>query len=135
MKQLLRNFLSELVCALPVGTLTDRRYHDKYQNRGFHVTPVHFYSPVPDTREFPADLFDRPSLMPGVDMNEERQINNAIELSKKYENEYLNFNQNGFGGVDGFMLYSMIRSRKPKRVIEIGSGSSTLVSLNALNKN
>lgn len=41
----------------------------------------------------------------------------------------------GLAKVDAFVLYSMIRGKKPKLMIEIGSGESTKISLKALNKN
>jgi predicted O-methyltransferase YrrM len=41
----------------------------------------------------------------------------------------------GFSGVDGAMLYAMIRSFKPRRIVEIGSGHSTLLSIEALERN
>ena len=40
-----------------------------------------------------------------------------------------------FTGIDGAMLYSMIRKYKPRRIIEVGSGSSSLLSLLALERN
>ena len=46
------------------------------------------------------------------------------------------FVDNGaFESVDAEVLYAMIRGAKPKRVLEIGSGWSTLLSLRALAAN
>jgi len=44
-------------------------------------------------------------------------------------------NNGSFGFVSGQMHYCIIRHFKPKRIIEVGSGYSTLVSLAALDKN
>jgi len=42
---------------------------------------------------------------------------------------------NWFGPVDGEMLYAMIRSSRPRRIVEVGSGMSTLCMKLALAKN
>ena len=39
-----------------------------------------------------------------------------------------------FGGFDGAMLYAIVKTFSPRRIIEIGSGRSTLISLAALKK-
>jgi hypothetical protein len=36
-----------------------------WENRGYHITPVHFYSPIPDTRVVDKTEF-RPSQCPGI---------------------------------------------------------------------
>ena len=41
-----------------------------WERHGFHVTPVHFYQPIPDTRSLPESLWGRPSELVGVDMNQ-----------------------------------------------------------------
>jgi predicted O-methyltransferase YrrM len=41
----------------------------------------------------------------------------------------------GFSGMDGALLYSMVRRYKPRQILEIGSGNSTLLSLLALQRN
>ena len=56
-----------------------------------------------------------------------------LSLNKNAENFYV---QNGnFGAGDAELYYLLIRDRKPKRIIEIGSGFSTQLSLLALEKN
>src|SRR6266404_8565105 len=41
-----------------------------WQRHGFHVTPVHFYQPIPDTASLPETLWNRPSELAGIDMND-----------------------------------------------------------------
>jgi hypothetical protein len=36
-----------------------------WEQHGFHVTPVHFYQPIPDTQGLPETLWDRPSELVG----------------------------------------------------------------------
>ena len=69
------------------------------------------------------------------------------DLAKNYFCEYFALNTDplsppgiysrnvGYGGTDGAMLYSIIRLRKPRRIIEIGSGNSTLLAIIAARKN
>jgi hypothetical protein len=45
-----------------------------WERHGFHVTPVHFYQPIPDTQALPETLWNRPSELVGVDMNEPVQL-------------------------------------------------------------
>jgi len=95
-----------------------------WQALGFHITPNHFYAPIPDTRSLKDDLWTCESAMAGVDINEERQFELLAEFSTKFKNEY-NFPRqktkdsiNGeyylenasFESVDAEILYCMIFS-------------------------
>ena len=47
-----------------------------WQKSGFHITLNHFYSPIPDTKDLKnRDLWDRDAEMPGINMNEDGQLN------------------------------------------------------------
>jgi hypothetical protein len=50
------------------------------------------------------------------------------EFSFRYENS-------SFGAGDADFLYNLIRHKRPARIIEIGSGNSTLMARQAINKN
>ncbi|MHB8336542.1 MAG: hypothetical protein ACYDEE_03905 [Ignavibacteriaceae bacterium] len=120
-----------------------------FERLGFHVLPVHYYTPIPDTRVLRKSfLFDEKSDLAGIDMNDGKQIDLMNLVVDKFKNEYENFplnptnnktdyylNNGTFGFVSGQMNYSLIRYFNPKNVIEIGSGNSTLNTLKALNKN
>jgi len=45
------------------------------------------------------------------------------------------FNNAGFGTGDAEYWYQLIRLKKPRTIIEIGSGNSTLMALTSINKN
>lgn len=69
-----------------------------------------------------------------------RQLENAEELSAllktKPDGERKYFLSNGgFEEGDADLYYLMIRNLKPKKIIEIGSGFSTLLALEAIRKN
>ena len=45
-----------------------------WERHGFHVTPVHFYEPIPDTQSLPETLWSQPSELVGIDMNDSMQL-------------------------------------------------------------
>ena len=123
-----------LARVVPAKVFRDKRYFQLWQARGYHITPVHFYEPVPDTRTLKDDLWSKPSEMVGVDMNESRQLEFLSEFSSRYKSEYEALGK-FVGGMDWEVLYCMIRHFKPRRIIEIGSGNSTKVSAMTIEKN
>lgn len=119
-----------------------------WERLGIHVTPIHFYEPIPDTRSLSDNLWTNPSALVGLQMNEEGQRRLLEVFSSSYRSEYEGLPKDrtptpyryyvdncGFGSVDGELLYCMIRHFKPRRIIEIGSGNSTYLSAQAILKN
>lgn len=119
-----------------------------WQGLGFHVTPNHFYSPIPDTRTLKSDLWLKYSELKGIDINEKKQLTLLSLFVSKYKDEYNNFpkkrtsipyeyyiNNGGFESIDGEILYCIIRNFKPRKILEIGSGNSTYLSAQAIIKN
>lgn len=118
-----------------------------WERLGVHVTPVHFYQPIPDTRRLPADVFTRRTAMPGVDMNEAGQLA-FLEKLARYREEFAAFPKaptgdptkfhlanDSFAAIDAELLWGVLRETKPKRVVEVGSGMSTLLAAEALRRN
>jgi len=102
---------------------------------GIHVTPVHYYSPIPDTRTLGDDVFESEFSMTGVDMNDSVQTEWLKSIAPRYVDEYTPAENTGLSLVDSAVLYAMIRERKPRIMVEIGSGESTRISLQALTVN
>jgi len=109
---------------------------------------VHFYSPVPDIPDLiKRDIFSKESELPGIDLKLDKQLDFLMEIGGIYGNEcswpdnstsdpLQFFLQNGcfsFGCASS--LHSIIRYFKPKKIIEIGSGYSSLVISAALKNN
>ncbi|MDP9432721.1 MAG: class I SAM-dependent methyltransferase [Actinomycetota bacterium] len=120
---------------------------EQWEAAGWHLTPNHFYSPIPDVSQLPDALWETESELPGIDMRDAEQLRLLGELSANFGDEfnalprsaagpleYFVDNQ-AFESVDGEMLYALIRKYKPSRVLEVGSGWSTLCSLAALRRN
>ena len=146
MKQVVRRFLARAVAMLPRGILLDHGHFNMFERAGFHITPVHFYEPIPNTAELDSSLWSKPSELPGIRQNVPAQIGSRTVSDAGYFAEFAQFpempdapgeygREAGFGGLDGAMLYAMVRNIKPRTIIEIGSGYSTLLSLKALKLN
>jgi hypothetical protein len=118
-----------------------------WERHGFHVTPVHFYQPIPDTRSLPETLWSRPSELIGIDMNQRAQLN-LLRTFSKFRDEFDRFPTappaerdrfylgNGlFDGVDALVAYCMVRHFQPRLIIEVGSGFSSLALGEASSKN
>jgi hypothetical protein len=130
------------------GLAFDRNYFRLWEEYGFHITPNHFYQPIPDVSQLKETLWERPDDLAGIDMNDDGQLSLLDQVCAQYKSEYdrfpdhptstpyeYYFNQPMFRSVDAEILYCIIRHFKPARIVEIGSGFSTLVAATACRKN
>lgn len=112
------------------------------------VLPIadHYYEPLFNPKHLRYSLKNERTLL-GIDFNDQEQLeilsrfNYNEELltfplnsSNKITREY-QYNVGSFLSGDAEYLYNMIRLYNPKNIIEIGSGSSTLMAQNAIKKN
>ena len=104
-----------------------------------------YYEPVFDFDQLKFNLNEKRNL-PGINMNVSEQIELLKSLNYTNELKQLNFdklspvsnfniNNNFFVGGDADIYYQIIRFYKPNKIIEIGSGYSSLVAVEAINKN
>jgi Methyltransferase domain len=119
-----------------------REIFSLWERRGFHVTPVHFYQPIPDTQSLPETLWNRPSELAGINMNDSVQLDLLRNHFLKFRGEYNNLpvepppgQKRPFRGVDALVAYCMVRHFQPELVIEVGSGWSSLVLGQAVTEN
>jgi predicted O-methyltransferase YrrM len=111
------------------------------------VFPIrdHYYEPLYNFDRLKRDLYKNRNLS-GIkfDLNNQlkniRKLNFADELinlnlKEKSPNYGFNFNNKFFESGDAEIYYQVIRYFKPSRIIEIGSGYSTLMALEAIKKN
>jgi len=121
-----------------------------WQRLGIHVTLMHYYRPIPDTRELRQrkGLWENKSELVGIEMNESDQLIFARKVFPSFKEEYefprretrvpyeFYLDNPQFGPVDAEVAYSMVRHFLPKKIIEIGSGYSTYLMAKAclLNK-
>jgi predicted O-methyltransferase YrrM len=146
---MLKNSIAHIIAFIfPSRVAKDKKYFRLWEKKGFHITPVHFYEPIPDTTTLKDDLWRKQSELVGININEKQQIKLLSLFSSRYKKEYDSLprnkttnqyqyyvNNKEFGSVDGEILYCMNRHFKPKRIVEIGSGYSTLLSAQAVLKN
>jgi hypothetical protein len=143
--------LSSFIAAIVPLFVNSGKFRDVFpvwEQQGFHVTPVHFYQPIPDTRSLPETLWNRPSKLVGIDMNDVQQLDLLRKEFPRFRDEYnelptkpsadaLRFYLNNglFGGIDALVAYCMVRHFQPRLIIETGSGLSSLLLCEAATKN
>ncbi len=104
--------------------------------------PGHFYSPIPDlaeVRQREQEIFRLPAELPGIDLRVYEQVRLAREFARFYPEQpfaddkgprtrygFLNPN---FSYGEALALYGMLRHLRPRKLIEIGSGHSSCVTL------
>jgi len=115
--------------------MKSKRVFDVWERHGYHVTPDHFYEPIPSSRDIERTL-DRSWSMNGVDLREESQLDLLRHLGEwRGEFEQLDTDNRYFGSVDAEIYHGLIRSTRPARIYEIGSGFSTVVASHAASLN
>ncbi|CEF48825.1 unnamed protein product [uncultured bacterium] len=143
--------LSEFLATVMPRCLHSEQFQEifaAWEQHGFHVTPVHFYQPIPNTQSLPETLWNRPSKLVGGDMNDAMQLDLLREHFPKLRHEYEQFptkptrkprrfylNNHLFEGIDALVAYCMVRHFQPRVIIEVGSGFSSLPLGEAAAKN
>ena len=104
----------------------------------------HYYEPLFDERNLHKPLSDDRQL-PGINWNLEEQLSilNQFNYNEEFKNipdEYTNdhtfhFNNGTFEPGDAEYWYNLIRLKKPKIIIEVGSGHSTKIAQLAIKQN
>jgi Methyltransferase domain len=127
--------LASLILGIPRAPFELRRYRT-------WVPPGHYYSPVPDldeVRRNESRIFGVPAALPGIDLNADGQLRLLDELAAFYGDMPFTedkkpglryyFNNDAYCHTDAIVLFSMLRHLRPKKLIEVGSGFSSAVSL------
>ena len=112
---------------------------------GFLPMPVHFYSPLPDLGDLERrKVWDRKSDLEGITFQPDTQLAFLAKLGKEFGVEcewplnptkkidqfYTENDSFSYGCAAG--VHCVIRYFKPRCVIEVGSGNSSLVIANAI---
>jgi hypothetical protein len=138
----LRTMIRFVLDRLPyVGALREELRHAGAFSAG------HFHSPVPARDEIIArlqSLANEHDGLPGICLNREKQFELLQELQTFYcdlpfpeqpttECRY-HFGQSVFSYADAIFLYSFLRYSQPKRIIEVGSGFSSAIMLDTVDR-
>lgn len=101
---------------------------------GLHILPVHYYSPVPVVGEIEPSTYLNLNPLHGLQMNDDLQLM-LFKDSQRYLAEFKPSKNTGLSMIDSLILYAIQRCIKPFKVVEVGSGESTHIALEALTKN
>jgi hypothetical protein len=122
------------------------RFNDKIFAK-LGVLPIldHYYQPLINPKRHLTKSLRDDRILKGINFNTEEQISllshfnynkelSEFPLNKRAELEFY-YNNETFCSGDAEYLYNMVRYFKPRKIIEIGSGASTLMVRNAIDKN
>jgi hypothetical protein len=111
---------------------------------GVHILPKHYYSPVPDRAWLHANPGAWRAAIP-LAWSLDEQLGWLRETCLPFLAEtggaegYARFTESGlglgFGLVEYFVLYGLLRAVRPKRVVEVGGGMTTGIMAEALARN
>lgn len=118
---------------------------DRAQQAGLHVTPVHYYTPIPDTSALAFDDATPRYLAAGEDALDEA-MEDLTAIATRYANTFsriasrprsetvedFRFGKAPYSTVEAETLYGLIRSRRPGKVVEIGCGHTTFLIAEAI---
>jgi predicted O-methyltransferase YrrM len=106
---------------------------------GVDMVARNYYSPVPAWEELPPAVFERRSALTGVRFDVDAQLAflrglepflAEFELPRGFM-----WDNRTYGRVEADVLYAMVRSGRPRRIIELGSGFSSLIIAAAARRN
>ncbi len=116
-----------------------------FMNVGMLPVVDHYYQPLINPAKHLTQSLRKDRNLPGIDFNTSAQLQlldsfNYVEELKSFPlekgDELTYYYNNGFYEAgDAEYLYNMIRHFKPRKLVEIGSGYSTLMAQNAFKKN
>src|SRR5262249_44533245 len=122
---------------------SERMFHT-FQGLGLDVLPRHFYSEIPDIAKLRgSEHWRQPYSMigvNGVDVDQQLEwlaralapdVRQRLAQDDIHAHACAENGEPGYGRVEADVLYSVVRSRRPKRVVQIGCGVSTAVMLAA----
>ena len=137
----MKKFVKKIKNALPYGFINYLGQTNRWSS-----APGGFYSPIPSKKEiekydFSASL---PETIPGIDLNTREQMDllssfepfyNELPFPDKKTEGLRYYYENGnYSYSDAIFLYCMIRHLTPRKLIEIGSGFSSSVTLDTNEK-
>lgn len=150
LKQFYHRLVARVVAViLRPGATSISDNFELWQRQNYHILPLHFHSPIPDTRELAtSQIWSRPRELLGLDWNLDCQIKHLTTYLPIFGQEFADFltsrqlerygfflDNNAYPGTDPAILYSMVRYYRPNLVVEIGSGYSSRLMAAALTEN
>lgn len=117
------------------------------QKSGYTLIKNYYYSPIPDRNDLSKNYWVEKSELIGLDIKSDNilqllsdlneyilEFRKSVPLYENKDNQIYLINST-FMAIDAHIYYSFIRYFKPKQIIEIGSGYSTLFANLAVQNN
>jgi predicted O-methyltransferase YrrM len=116
------------------------------ERAGLQVVPKTYYSPIPDLKALPPDVWERRSALRGIHFDLDEQVawlEGLADAMREFappeqpagrRGEYALANDS-YGRVGADVLHGVVRALKPRRIVELGSGHSTLIMAAAAERN
>jgi len=114
------------------------------QHLGVDVLPRHFYSEIPDIRDLKRNRrWQRPYSLVGVRGTDTEQqlawlrescppdVANRLQSLDLQQRAAVANGALGYGKIEADILYSVVYTRRPRRMIQVGAGASTWIALEA----
>lgn len=124
----------------------NKKYSEQiFMNEGMLPIFDHYYQPMINPKKYLTKSLREDREIKGIDFNIGEQLELLAQFN--FNKELLNFpiekknniefyyNNGAYCSGDAEYLYNMIRHFKPNRIVEVGSGNSTLMARNAIEKN
>lgn len=112
---------------------------------GVRLQPVHYYSEVPDRRSLRAERsWARRVELTGVEWSLDDQMAWLEKICRPYVGEVRGLEEwrglghdrgPGYGPIESQVLHCAVRWLAPRRILEVGSGVSTVISRRAADRN
>jgi hypothetical protein len=123
--------------------------YDGFARHGFHLLRQHYYLPIPDQTDLNDPMLKDSTDLVGIDMNESKALEFLHDVFPKYQAEFrdafpihpqegkqgFHLVNGGFMAGDAHVYYSLIREGRPRRIVEVGGGNSTLLAAAACLRN
>jgi hypothetical protein len=120
--------------------VADRALEAASDRLGYDLVTRNFYSPLPDRSQLPDEQLR--SQLDGIDFDADRQLTylrdtlapflGGLQIPDRAKKDQLHLRNGFYESGDAEVLYATVRARRPKRVLELGSGYSTMIIARAL---
>lgn len=117
------------------------------REREHHVIPRNYYAPVPDPADLTPEVWQRRSELAGIDLDLDAQVTFVRDELAPFVAEWRPRRSGEWGdgrfyldngmyeSGDAELLYAIVRRFRPARMIELGSGFTTLAAAEACERN
>jgi Methyltransferase domain len=108
-----------------------------FSRLGFQIVVKNFYSPIPDLHAVSPEVWERRAELPGIQFDLEGQLaflSDLEEYLREFDppqsdagpQRYYGANPS-YGRGDADLMHAMVRRYRPRRIVELGSGFTTLI--------